>query len=288
MNRFCVITNSDKDKDYEIAERICAYICANGRTCVVTKDNKEYKKDQRSYTNIEEIPMDTECAIVLGGDGTFIQAANDLVNRDIPIMGVNLGTLGFLAETEKQNVEEYLNRLFHDQCRIESRMMIKGEVYCSGKKTDEGYSLNDIVINRSGLGRLIRVELSVNGALIDSYSGDGIIVATPTGSTGYNLSAGGPVLIPQLKGMVISPICPHSLNKRSLVVSPEDQVTLKIGQCKANQQDAAVAFLDGRITADLATGDEIRICKADVETKIVKFYDLNFYEILRNKLGRAI
>lgn len=292
MERFCVITNSDKDKDYKTAGYIRDYITASGRSCVIAGDKKTSELGESpdkpmmvsGYTDTGKIPADTQCAIVLGGDGTFIQAANDLLHMEIPLLGVNLGTLGFLAEIEKQNVEQALDGLFQDKLRIENRMMIEGAV-ASGEGSYRGNSLNDIVISRSGLGRLISVGLYVNQELIDVYRGDGIIVSTPTGSTGYNLSAGGPVLSPELMVMVISPVCPHSLNKRSLVVSSKDEVLLSIGQSKEGQIDEAAAIFDGRMVAELRTGDTITIRKAAVDTKLVKLFHLNFYEILRNKLG---
>lgn len=251
---------------------MCRSIRAAGKSCLVIKDSC--------------IPEDIQCAIILGGDGTFIQAANDLIRSDIPMLGVNLGTLGFLTEIEKQNIPMALEHLYRDECSIESRMMIKGSILCGEKSVYEGYALNDIVINRSGMGHLISVGLYVNRELIDTYIGDGIIVSTPTGSTGYNLSAGGPIMNPKIKAVVISPICPHSLNKRSLVVSSDDEILLKIGCLRGNQPDNAAGVFDGRQVGRLISGDSIVIREAEVETKIVKLFDINFYEILRSKLGR--
>lgn len=286
MDRFCVITNSDKDKEYRTAGYIKDYITGRGRSCVVTQDCTCFRQSGIRYTDTEEIPADTECAIVLGGDGTFIQAASDLVHRDIPILGVNLGTLGFLAEIERQSIDAALEALFRGEYRTESRMMIRGCVESREEMMVSSYALNDIVINRSGLGHLTSVKLYVNKELIDTYVGDGIIVSTPTGSTGYNLSAGGPIMAPSIKAMVISPICPHSLNKRSLVVSSDDEVILRIGQCKTNMEDEGVAIFDGRIASRMRTGDQIVINRANVDTKVIKLFDTSFFEILRNKLGR--
>lgn len=286
MDCFCIITNSEKDKNYETANYIKQYLESQGKVCVLTKDHIDWESGGKHYTNVAEIPEETQCAIVLGGDGTIIQAANDLSAREIPIMGINLGTLGFLAEIEKHNIIPALNHLLQNRCRIENRMMIEGYAICKEEKKKIGYALNDIVINRNGFGHLVSVKVYVNDELIDTYIGDGVIVSTPTGSTGYNLSAGGPILSPELKAMVVSPICPHSLNKRSLVVSAKDTILLKIGQCKEIQKDDAMTILDGRIVNQLETDDIIEIKKAVVHTKIVKLLDTSFFEILRNKLGR--
>jgi NAD+ kinase len=286
MDRFCVITNSDKDSNYETANFVKEFLESKGKQCVITKNVLIKKADWEGYTDVTEIPEDTECAIVLGGDGTIIQAANDLAYKDIPILGVNLGTLGFLTAIEKQDVESALLKLFDNRCVIENRMMLKGEVYCDDKKITSSFALNDFVVGKRGFFRLISIQVYVNEELVDTYIADGIIISTPTGSTGYNLSAGGPVLAPDIKAMIITPICPHSLNNRSLVVSAEDKIVLKIGRSKARQPDEAVTISDGRMVMDIKTGDRIEITKAVQETKIVKLTDTSFFDRLRNKLGQ--
>lgn len=286
MDYFCIITNSDKDREFKTAKQIQKYLESHGKQCLIMKDHINWEQGGTHYTELSEIPMEVDCGIVLGGDGTIIQAANDVSEREIPLVGINLGTLGFLAEIEKQNMISALDSLLHNQCKIEKRMMLAGYSECNKKRHFLGYALNDIVVNRYGFGHLVSVKVYVNEELIDTYVGDGVIVSTPTGSTGYNLSAGGPVMAPEIKAMIISPICPHSLNKRSLVVSANDTIVLKIGQRKARQKDVASTIIDGRIVNELETDDTIEIKKAKVHTNIVKLLDTSFFEILRNKLGR--
>ena len=154
------------------------------------------------------MPQGIECAIVLGGDGTLIRAARELKNHSIPLLGVNMGTLGYLAEVELPNYKEALCYLFEQTPDIENRMMMHGRY--SGCKSEENVAMNDIVITRDGTLRIVHFNVYVNGMLLSSYQADGIIVSTPTGSTGYNLSAGGPVVEPTASMFVITPICSHA------------------------------------------------------------------------------
>lgn len=286
MDKFCVITNSDKDSNYETAKFIKNYLESRGKTCVITKNMLIQKDEWKGYTDVAEIPVHTQCAIVLGGDGTMIQAANDLVNKDIPILGINLGTLGFLTEIEKQDIIPALEMLFQDDCVVENRMMLQGEIFCNGEKVFNGYALNDFVVGKRGFCRLIRLHIYINDEWADTYVADGVVISTPTGSTGYNLSAGGPVLAPDIKAMIITPICPHSLNKRSLVVSANDKIVIKIGKSKEVQLDEATAIADGRTIFEVKSDDIIEIRKAVQETKIIKLTDTSFFERLRTKLGQ--
>lgn len=286
MNRFCVITNRDKDKDLEITTKIVDYMNKNRKDCILL-EGQDPVNCQNRFTDAKAIPEDTECAIVLGGDGTIIQAANDLAEKGIPILGINLGTLGFLAETEKHNIYEALDSLYRDQCSLESRMMLRGNIFSNGKAVYGGIVLNDIVITRSGFSRIISVSIYVNEELVDRYRGDGVIISTPTGSTGYNLSSGGPVVKPDARIMIITPICPHTLNSRSIVVSSEDSVKIKIDESKKTQEEEAIATFDGRMAILLQAKDTIDISKAKEETKLVKINHTSFFDILRTKIGQG-
>lgn len=286
MNKFCVITNRDKDENLEITTMIMNYFHTHQKECVLLDYNIP-EEDYYYFTNPLRIPDGTDCAIVLGGDGTMIQAAHDLNGLNIPILGVNLGTLGYLAEIEPQGVEEALHKLFQNEYRVETRMMLYGIIQNKDTKIYEGSSLNDIVITRSGFSRIISLSIWVNDTLALRYRGDGVIISTPTGSTGYNLSAGGPVIKPDTKVMIITPICPHSLHSRSIVVSPEDRIRIQIDKSKKTQEDEAIATFDGRKGILLHTEDMIEVCKAKEETRLIKMNQINFYEILRTKIGQG-
>ncbi len=284
MDRFLIITNKEKDVDFLVTKKIVAYIEKSGKAAVVSSVSSALEE-----TDAVIIPETIDCAIVLGGDGTIIQAANDLMTHSIPILGVNLGTLGFLAEIEVHNMEEALDRLFKDDYRIENRIMIEGEIIYSTKQDSMenmlGYALNDLVIARKGFSRIINLGIYVNDELVDNFLGDGVIISTPTGSTAYNLSAGGPIIIPKASVMVITPICPHSLSPRSVVVSAEDTIKVVVGKSKKTQEAEAIATFDGKKVIDLGTDDTIVIKKAKYNTKLIKLSRAGIYEILRSKLG---
>ncbi len=285
MEKFCIITNSDKIANHDIANYIMKYINNRGRQCIILENRLLSKTGTRHFTDISKIPENTECAIVLGGDGTMIQAAIDLVHKDIPIIGVNTGNLGFLTEVEQQNINIALERLINNDFTIENRIMLK-EIshFEQPNNCSSCYALNDIVVSKRGSIRLITVKVYVNDELADIYRADGVIISTPTGSTGYNLSAGGPVLVPYVKAIIVTPICPHSLNKRSLIVDASDKITLKIGQTKDEGKDLAVVAADGRDAGELSTGDKIIIEVPNSVTKIIKLSEIGFYQRMRRKL----
>ena len=284
MNRFCIIVNSEKDTNYQTAREIANFIESKGKTCFLTTHLGN--EAAGTFTDVEDIPIDTECAIVLGGDGTILHAAKDLLHLDIPILGVNMGTVGYLAEIETQNMKSALEKVFQDECKVEKRLMLYGRMSWKEKSSIEDHALNDIVLSRGGQCRLIVIHLYINDFLIDTYVADGLIVSTPTGSTGYNLSAGGPVMKPGINALVVTPICPHSLNKRSLVISSEDKIRLEIGQRKESMQDEAIVYFDGCEEGHLKSGDVIEIKRADECTKIIKVTEDSYFDILKNKLGK--
>lgn len=286
MDRFCLITNRDKDENLEITAAIIDYMNKNQRQCIFL-DEKKSDNFEYYYTDTHDLPDNMECAIVLGGDGTIIQAAHDLTGKGIPILGINLGTLGFLAEIERNNLYEALDSLFNDNCSVESRMMLRGNIYRNKVQAYTGAALNDVVITRSGFSRIISFSVYVNDELMDRYRGDGVIISTPTGSTGYSLSSGGPVVKPASQVMIITPICPHSLTARSIVVSSQDRIKIRIDKSKKTQEEEAIATFDGRMAILLQTEDIIDICKAQEETKLIKINQTSFFEILRTKIGRG-
>ena len=285
MNRFLIITNKEKDIDFLVTNKIVAYIEAAGKKATLSSVSSVQEESGPTI-----IPEDIECAIVLGGDGTIIQSANDLMTLNIPILGVNMGTLGYLAEIEEHHVPEALDRLFQDDYRIENRIMIQGNIIYNSRNPDNeedwvGYALNDVVITRKGFSRIISLGIYVNDVLVDNFLGDGVIISTPTGSTAYNLSAGGPIVIPPACVMVITPICPHSLSPRSIVVSAEDTIKVIVGKSKKTLEAEAMVNYDGKKVLDLGTDDIIEIKKAIYNTKLIKLNRTGIYEILRSKLG---
>lgn len=261
MKRFFIITNETKDPGQETTRQIEDLIREKGGICVA-----EVKE--------------ADCILVLGGDGTLIRAAREYHREEIPFLGINMGTLGYLAEVELQNVEEAIDQLLTEETMVESRMMLRGSL----NDGIEDVALNDIVITRQGALRVIRLHVYVNGELINTYHADGVIVSTPTGSTGYSMSAGGPIVEPTASMIVITPICSHALNNRSIVLSAEDEIVLEIGEGREAQVEEAAVSFDGDRNIEVRTGDRIRIHKADETTKLLKLSCVNFLETLRRKM----
>jgi len=278
MDKFCIITNIDKDKDLAVTNLIMNYLQAKNKVCLAVRAMCIEEIDNTAFDG-------THCLLVLGGDGTLIQAARDFVGKNIPLIGINLGTLGFLTSVEKEDVTACLDALIADDYAIENRMMIEGKVYHEGQIIKKSVALNDIIVTRSGFSRIVEVKLFINGKLVDIYNGDGIIISTPTGSTGYNLSAGGPVVFPETELILATPICSHSLSARSIVVSASDEIVIEMGFRKKTQKEEAIVTFDGQTSIELSPFDRVEIRKAAVSARTIKVSGRSFYEILRSKIG---
>lgn len=276
MERFYIITNNLKDIDYRITREMEAYIEANGKECLLCE------KDEEGHIIPEKVPEHCDCGIVLGGDGTLIRAARELIEYDIPLLGVNMGTLGYLTEVELPNYKEALCKLFEYTPEIEKRMMIQGCVI--GKRRQDNIAMNDIVITREGGLRIVHFNVYVNGLFMSSYQADGLIISTPTGSTGYNLSAGGPVVEPTASMLVITPICSHALNASSVVLSAEDTIEVEICEGRYGRTERALVTFDGAETVPLESGDRVKVQKAEAYTRLIKLSKESFIKTMREKM----
>ncbi|MGN0168053.1 MAG: NAD(+)/NADH kinase [Acetatifactor sp.] len=287
MKHFLIYTNRHKDKELATTKRICSYLELKGQRTTVKAEEGDWKdrivKDTDDIP--EDIPKDVDCMIVLGGDGTVLQAARETKKLHIPIIGVNLGTLGYMTEIEPANLEEALDRLIEGDYEQESRMMLNGKAYMSDGGTEEGWALNDIVISRSGSLQIIKFNIYVNGQFLNDYKADGMIVTTPTGSTGYNLSAGGPLVEPRARLIVLTPICPHSLNQRSIILSPEDVIEIEIPEGREGRVQTVEASFDGTHVIPLCTGDKIRIVQSEKITEFIQLNQVSFLEVLHKKMS---
>lgn len=283
MKSFFVITNTDKDPDLAVTRGIERYLRDHGCRCEVRLADRK-KEGSYHYTDPAMIPDDTECILVLGGDGTLLQAARDVSHLQIPLIGVNLGTLGFLAEVESGSIHPALDRLIRNEFEIEERMMLKGTVYRKEEVIGEDFALNDIVISRDGPLRVVDFHNYVNGDYLNSYHADGVILSTPTGSTGYSLSVGGPLVSPSARMTILSAIAPHTMNSRSIVFAAEDVIGVEIGSARRRDVENCIASFDGDTTISMVTGDRIHICGAQRTTKILKLNHQSFIEVLRKKM----
>ena len=287
MKKFALLTNYSKDKRLVYTRMIKTYITENGGSYWIPRYISEPDKDGDQRYDFSDMPEDIECVLVLGGDGTLLQAARELLQRHIPLLGINLGTLGFLTSAEKSELPKCLDSVLDDSCSIDERMMLEGVAYHGSEKIQMNIALNDVIIARAGFSRLVELKIYVNGELLSIYNADGIIVSTPTGSTGYSLSAGGPIIFPQTDVIVITPICPHSLQARSLVVSGEDRIMIEIGRRRKTQKEEAMVTFDGRSAQELETGDRLEIYKAQETTQLIRLKGRSFYQVLQNKIGTA-
>ncbi len=269
MKTFCVISNRKKDIELSCAGQVKDYLESKGCRCYI---------EDKDYGEMPQIREDTEAVLVVGGDGTLLKAARDLAAYDLPLLGINLGTVGYLAEIEVSAMESALDKLIDEEYHIEERMMLEGSVH---KKE---MALNDIVISRTGPLRILKYNVYVNGQFLNGYDADGIIVSTPTGSTGYNMSAGGPVVEPTANIIVVTPICPHTLNTRSIILSPADEIRIQIPEGRMGADQEMVAYFDGGSELLLHTGEDLIIRRSERTTKIIKLSKISFLETLHKKL----
>lgn len=281
MNQFLIITNEAKDEGLKTTEYIRQYLESHGKSCMVRLVNH----GEGPAREKQKILPKPDCALVLGGDGTLLRAAVELPESNIPLLGVNLGMLGYLAEVDQSNLEETLCRLINGEYERERRMMLQGEVLQEGKPSVIRHALNDIVIARSGSLQIIRLTIYVNCQLLNEYQADGMIVSTPTGSTGYNMSAGGPIVEPGASLIVLTPVCSHTPGARSIVLAPEDEIVIEIAKDKQGQVQEVQASFDGSRQITLRTGDKVVICKSKQETEIIKMSKVSFLETLHKKMS---
>lgn len=274
MNDFYIVTNDGKDKDFSVTAHIIDILENAGKTCYLSAKDGEKKIIEKS------VPEKIDCAIVIGGDGTLIEAARVLHGRNVPILGINMGTLGYLTEVEVGSIDEAIRRIIDGDFALENRMMLEGMCPDGTKKV----ALNDVVVSRKGILRVIHFKIYVNGELLNSYEADGIIISTPTGSTAYNLSAGGPIMEPGASMFVITPICSHALNTSSVVLSGDDEIVVEIGEARNGNKEEVYTTFDGMEVVPMCTGDRMVITRSKDTTKLMKLSNLSFLEILRRKM----
>lgn len=282
MRHFLIITNTYKDENGRLTGELASYIRKKGGECDCFYSDGESKSE--AAPALEQMDPATDCVMVLGGDGTLIRAASRLVDSRIPLIGVNLGMVGYLCELEESNVFDAVDRLMADDCMVEERMMLTGAGILGGVREEYGVALNDIVIHRTGELSVVSLIVYVNGEYLHTFRADGIIVSTPTGSTGYNMSAGGPIVDPKAQMILITPINAHNLNSRSIVIGAEDEVVVEIGRRRSQKDETLEVSFDGDTAARLVVGDKFSIRKASDTTRILKLSNKSFLEILSKKM----
>ncbi len=276
-----LLPNQEKDAGYAATRQVIAAVDGRARLFLPAEHAAAGLCGVELVEDIAGL-LRPDCIIVLGGDGTLLGAAREVIGLDVPILGINLGHLGFLAEVERQEIAQCVERLLHGDYAVEARMMLTATVARPDGRTDTIEALNDLVITRAAFTRLIDLALYVDGSLVDNYSADGLICATPTGSTAYSLSAGGPIVDPAVDVLVVTPICPHKLDTRTIIAPAHKVITLQLGErCRDYK---AMVTADGQAGADLYYGDTLTIRRSAHVTRLVRLTGMDFYGVLRKKL----
>ena len=240
---------------------------------------------QQTGCSVREVPSDklaqeVDLVLVLGGDGTMIATARMIRDSDVPVLGVNFGGLGYLAEFRIEELHSALEAILAENYRLDKRVMLSVELLRGQESITKNRVLNDVVINKSALARIIEIEAYFNQQFVNSFRADGLIVSTPTGSTAYNLSAGGPVIFPSMNAIVITPICPFTLSNRPIVVPDDADIELRL---KTDKEDVALT-LDGQVGFALQVEDRVMIKKSNTTFKLIQPANRNYFDVLRDKL----
>ncbi|HOV91401.1 MAG TPA: NAD(+)/NADH kinase [Syntrophorhabdaceae bacterium] len=278
MEKMHIVCKRKKDDAIKLASSI---IDLYGKEIQVFLDEETARfLNYKNSIELENVGDSADLIIVLGGDGTMLAVARQLKGRDVPILGVNLGGLGFLTEISVEEMPMMLEKIVSGQYKTSTRMMLDVSVVREGNKIFEFSVLNDAVITKDALARIIDIEVYVDSVYLTTYKADGLIFSTPTGSTGYSLSAGGPILYPSLKNMIVTPICPHMLTNRPLILS--DDVSMMAVLKSKNER--VVLTIDGQIGFPLEYGDEVVVKKSPNTVRLIKSSFRGYFEILREKL----
>ena len=271
-----LIVNEQKDPEYRIAAEVVA--CIGDRADVIMEQNNGRNIMKAVSMQEQEAYDKADVILVLGGDGTMLSVAAKAAKRKTPVIGINLGRLGFLADIERDELENGLNKLFAGEYVIEERMMLEA-VLSGGEKST---AINDVVITRANsFLKILELDVYIDDEYVDDFKADGIIIATPTGSTAYSLSAGGPIVDPSLDMMIVTPICPHKMYCRTIIVPPEKVITIK---CKATSRDDAVVAADSAVLGKLCAEETVTVRASSETLKLIRLEGSQFFGALQKKL----
>ena len=273
-----------KAEALRLARELVSLLQAKGVSVWLTEEGRERLTDVtvQGVCGPEEIGGQIELLVVLGGDGALLSAARAVAREEVPLLGVNVGHLGFLTELESGDVEQAVDRLLAGDFRLDSRLMLRSRVERQGEIVAEHLALNDVVITRTTFARMIRLRTFVGGEFVVEYMADGMIVATPTGSTAYSLSAGGPIVSPEVEAVVITPICPHTLAARSIVVPPQEGIVVEL----VGREEGTLLTVDGQEGVPLIKTDRLLVEVAPYRTRLVRLHARSFYALLQSRLRR--
>ncbi len=278
MNKIGIICKTGVTKPIEILKDLLPWLRQKGCETFIDIETA-------SVLNMEgfprsKIPSLSEVIIVLGGDGTMLSTCRLVADKGIPVLGINIGGLGFITEVQIDKLYETLDRVLSDECPIEERIMLTAKVRRLGEIIAEYIVLNEVVVNKAALARIIDLETYVNQNYVTTFKADGLIISTPTGSTAYSLSAGGPILYPTLDNIIITPICPHTLTNRSMVIPGDSIVKIIL----SSPTERVYLTMDGQVGFSVMQNDVIEVAKAPFKTRLLIPCDRDYFQILRTKL----
>lgn len=280
MPRVAIISKPQKEELRHLLPELVLWLKAHGYEPLLDPVSATYVTEGAVHPRPALSALNPELVIVLGGDGTLLAAARVFARTGTPILSVNLGALGFLTEVALADLYSHLEGWTRGHCCLESRAMLHSELWREGRLHCEHHALNDVVVAKGAIARMGYFSVAVNDQLAASFRADGVIVATPTGSTAYSLAAGGPVLIPEVDALVVTPICPHQLTLRPMVIRGDSRVLVRV----EGIPDQTYLTIDGQEAIELRVGDELRCRRSEACVKLVRLGENRFFDLLRSKL----
>lgn len=280
MQTLGLVLNPTKDKAPEVAREIVRWLEQRHVKALFSEADAQAVGLPALGVAEEDLARRADCLLALGGDGTLLAAARLALVANKPLLGVNLGQLGFLTEIELPDLFQGLEKLLRGEYNLEPRMTLRGEIFREERAIGEFWALNDLVVTRGAFSRLIELRTYVENDFVATYPADGLIISTPTGSTAYSLAAGGPIVVPSLEVILLTPICPHTFYARPLVIEAEKQVRVVV----ESEMAEAMLTVDGQRGCRLAPGDEVRVTKAPAYLRLVKLGSRSFFDVMRAKL----
>ena len=287
MKKIGVLPNIDKDINLEYTKSIVSWLLEKECTPLAMQNFKEALVGCEYFENMHDLCKESDFVIVLGGDGTLLDKAPTAALYNKPLIGINLGTLGYLTDVEKSEGQKALDKVFKGEYIIEDRMMLEltiGNSLDNSANVRKLTALNDVYMIRGTMSKMITADIRVNSQYIDTYKADGIIISSASGSTAYNVSAGGPIAKPDLDIMLVTPICPHKIYSRPSIVSGNDIITVGL---ENNSSEEVIISIDGKNIGNLKNSDILNITKSEYHTSIMRTSNLGFYDILRNKFATS-
>ena len=279
---FGILGNFNKEEFYEIFNDLCLFLSDKNNVDFYLLENQNLDHGKilfkKSVVDFDFIKNNSDVIISIGGDGTIISTLRKLIKTNLPVLGLHIGGLGFLAECNKDSYKDRVNDIIEKKYYVENRMLI--EVESDSKKF---HSINEVVVNRGKLGRTIKINVSIDNKYVNTYEADGLIFSTPTGSTAYSLSAGGPIVSPELELIIITPICPHTLSMRPLIVPSNEEICISFAK---DSKDYLLSLnIDGQIQEMVEGDSKVIIKKSQYVSKIIKFTNHDYYKTLRSKMN---